>query len=164
MSRVATGITCSVCQKTIAISDHVLACELCGSPAHTEHILKHVKQEGYCPACGENLKYHIKASLKTITHDLFKSSINAFSAKVHALQIYYKDQLIEQPIIHMKTECPRCKRTISPDWKFCRSCGAKLEHVETQKVEMRSCARCGRQIKSTWKFCKICGHPIANSQ
>ncbi|NVM53508.1 MAG: zinc ribbon domain-containing protein [Candidatus Helarchaeota archaeon] len=161
LSRVATGLTCSVCQKKLSLNDAVLACLWCGSPAHKRHLLKQVKTEGYCPACGEYLKVHFRRSIRTITHDLFKTCVNAINDKVHKLEVIYGDKLLQKVESGKEILCPECKGKVAADWKFCRLCGTRIEHKTIQEVEMRICPRCGRQIKSTWRFCKMCGHPLS---
>ncbi|MFX1294320.1 MAG: zinc ribbon domain-containing protein [Promethearchaeota archaeon] len=164
LNSVATGLSCSICQEQLTIADEILACERCGSPAHKNHLLKHVKAEGYCLACGEYLKYQIKGTIKTITHDLFKSCVYTLSDKVHKLEIFYSTKLIERPPITLRTKCPKCNRQISPDWKFCRYCGNKLKQPKKHELQVASCPRCGRQIKISWKFCKMCGFSLANNK
>lgn len=163
MSQVAIGLRCSVCQEFLTLPDEVLVCEWCGSPAHKNHLLNYVKLNGYCPACGEYLKYYRRGALKTVTHDLFKTCVvNIASKKIHELKIFYKDQLIESAPSHQRRQCPVCNNPVSPDWRFCRYCGTRLKPSETQEVQMRVCPRCGRQIKDTWRFCKMCGFPLHN--
>ncbi|NVM30630.1 MAG: zinc ribbon domain-containing protein [Candidatus Helarchaeota archaeon] len=159
MSRVATDLSCSVCQEKLSLTDPVLICLWCGSPAHEEHLLKHVKTEGYCPACGEYLKFQFTGNVKTISQDLFKTCVNAFSEGIHKLEIKFGEKLLDTAKSREKLQCPDCKRQVSPDWKFCRSCGSRLEHKGIQEVQMKTCPRCGRQITESWRFCKWCGHP-----
>ncbi len=162
MSRIAAGFSCSVCHELLTISDEILACEWCGSPAHRDHLLKSVKSNGYCPACGEFLKHFVRNSMKTVTHDFFKEIVYSTPKKVHRLKILYSGKPIEPTPSAETPLCPECKRPISPDWKFCRYCGNRLKQPEAAGPEMTVCPRCGRQIKSTWKFCKLCGHPLAS--
>ena len=162
LSRVATGLNCSVCQELLSITDEILACIWCGSPAHKAHLIKHVKDESYCPACGEYLRFHFKGSVKTVAKDPFKTCVYATSDKIHKLEFFYGEKPLDKAEPGTRVECPECKRLISQDWKFCRYCGARLEHLGTQEIQMSTCPRCGRQIKSTWRFCKMCGHPIAS--
>ncbi len=159
MSRVATGLSCSVCEEKLSLNDLVLICIWCGSPAHSAHLLKYVKDEGYCPACGQYLKLHFKSSLKTITPDLFKTIVYAFSNKIHEIQVFFGETLLDQAKPVEKVQCPECKRQTSADWKFCRYCGTRIEEDGIQEVQMISCSRCGRQITGSWHFCKWCGQP-----
>ena len=160
MVRVASGLNCSICQKVISLSDDVLVCQWCGSPAHTDPFLKHIKSEGYCPACGEYLKFHYRGAQKTITQDLFKTCVFAFSDKIHEVKVFYKKKLIDREESGDGLICPECKKGIQQNWKFCKSCGVRLERKATKEVHMTICPRCGRQIKSSWRFCKLCGHPL----
>ena len=160
ISREAAGLLCSVCQEPLEISDLVLVCLWCGSPGHNTHLLSYIRDEGHCPACGEALKFHYKGLVRTITTDLFKTCVYALSDRIHELVIYFGDK----PLVSSDdkgAQCPECERVVSPDWNFCRYCGARLEPKQQKKAESMSiCPRCGRQIKSSWRFCKLCGQPI----
>ncbi len=160
MTRVANGLSCSICQKSISFNEEVLVCQWCGSPAHKERFLIFIKSEGYCPACGEYLKFHLKGAVKTITQDLFKTCVYAVSDKIHEVKVFYGQKLIDKIDPSKQLICPECKSTILGNWKFCRSCGTRLDQKTIDREHMVLCPRCGRQIKSSWRFCKLCGHPL----
>ncbi len=49
------SVKCSVCGKGIQIFDEVLACPLCNSKAHSEHLVEWVKMRSSCPICKKPL-------------------------------------------------------------------------------------------------------------
>jgi len=49
--------------------------------------------------------------------------------------------------------CPHCGVAISPNARFCGSCG---KHIPVE----RNCPRCGTRISPTAKFCGTCGQTI----
>jgi predicted amidophosphoribosyltransferase len=160
MSRTASGLSCSVCQEPLELTDPVLACLWCGSPGHQDHLLRYLKEEeSRCPSCGEYLRVHFKGSIKTSLYaDPFKTSVYALSDKIHKLNIIYKEKPLE---LDSERRCPKCERVISQDWNFCRHCGTRLEHSEsTTPIQTIACPRCGRPVKSAWRNCRLCGYPL----
>lgn len=54
-----------------------------------------------------------------------------------------------------KKVCYTCKKTYSPNIKFCPECGGELnEYVEPH------CSQCGKNVKQGVKFCENCGGKI----
>ena len=51
-------------------------------------------------------------------------------------------------------QCPECQFENREGAKFCKECGAKLEHT---------CPKCGTQIQPDSKFCDECGYELAES-
>ncbi len=51
-------------------------------------------------------------------------------------------------------ECPRCRRTVPPDARFCSGCGEPIAPL---------CASCGTENEGDARFCKACGHALAPS-
>ncbi len=164
MSRASAGLKCSVCHENLTLTDEVLICEWCGTPAHKAHVLSQIKRDGYCQACGGFLKQHVRGSIRTITHDTIQAYHAAISEKIHKLQIFFGDKIIAEAGSDTEIQCPECKRAVAKEWNFCRYCGARLEQSERQTVEMTVCPRCGKQIKTSWRFCKLCGFPLASLQ
>lgn len=52
-----------------------------------------------------------------------------------------------------KVECNKCKTLVSPNAKFCSSCGNPMEAPKAE------CIKCGHKIKVDAKFCSECGSP-----
>ncbi|MCF2139000.1 MAG: hypothetical protein K9W44_02975 [Candidatus Lokiarchaeota archaeon] len=50
------SVKCSVCGKGISIFDEVLACPLCNSKAHSEHLLEWISMRHSCPICKKGLE------------------------------------------------------------------------------------------------------------
>jgi hypothetical protein len=50
--------------------------------------------------------------------------------------------------------CSKCGSPVAPEMKFCESCGAKIEPVQ-------SCIKCGAALAPGVKFCESCGTPVA---
>jgi len=50
------------------------------------------------------------------------------------------------------SRCPNCNSPLSPQMKFCESCGAKIETVPV-------CRNCGAPLPAGVKFCEECGAP-----
>ncbi|MHA1476046.1 MAG: hypothetical protein ACTSQ5_12780, partial [Promethearchaeota archaeon] len=50
------SVKCSVCGKGIQIFDEILACPLCGSKAHSDHLSEWIKMRHSCPICKKNLE------------------------------------------------------------------------------------------------------------
>ena len=48
-------------------------------------------------------------------------------------------------------KCPKCQFENRQGAKFCKECGAKLEHT---------CPKCGTQFKPDSKFCDECGYEL----
>ena len=49
------SVKCSVCGKGISIFDEVLACPLCNSKAHSEHLVEWINMRHSCPICKKAL-------------------------------------------------------------------------------------------------------------
>ncbi|UYP46380.1 hypothetical protein NEF87_002665 [Candidatus Lokiarchaeum ossiferum] len=49
------SLKCSVCGKGIKIFDEVLACPLCNSKAHSDHLLEWINMRHSCPICKKGL-------------------------------------------------------------------------------------------------------------
>lgn len=157
ISRAAAGMQCSICSEVLSLNDDVIPCLWCGSPAHSDQFLHFVKKEGHCPACGESLKFHIRASIKTITHDALKTYVDGISNKIHELKITFEDKPLEEVLAEDKLFCPACKQPISRNWQFCRACGTRLRSRPLEAPQSSICPRCGNPMKSTWQYCKSCG-------
>ena len=59
--------------------------------------------------------------------------------------------------------CPRCGKEVEEGDKFCRYCGAPIEHIketEVTEVGKRFCPRCGKEVEEGDKFCSSCGARI----
>ncbi len=52
--------------------------------------------------------------------------------------------------------CPKCKKELSDDAKFCDVCGAKV-------LETFFCPNCGEQTSTEFAFCQNCGASINNN-
>ena len=52
------------------------------------------------------------------------------------------------------TKCEKCGTKLSPNAKFCKSCG--------EKVEQEKCETCGKPIQKGAKFCEECGKGVKN--
>lgn len=50
-------------------------------------------------------------------------------------------------------ECPTCKAKLSPNAKFCASCGNKVSQA-------KSCSNCGAALSENAKFCIECGQKV----
>ena len=50
-------------------------------------------------------------------------------------------------------ECPTCKAKLSPNVKFCASCGNKVSQA-------KSCSNCGAALSENAKFCIECGQKV----
>lgn len=50
-------------------------------------------------------------------------------------------------------ECPTCKAKLSPNAKFCASCGNKVSQSKT-------CSNCGAALSENAKFCMECGQKV----
>jgi len=50
-----------------------------------------------------------------------------------------------------KTKCPKCRKDISPEEKFCQNCGEKL---------VLTCPKCSAEFPAGTKFCAKCGSPL----
>ncbi|MHA1265636.1 MAG: zinc ribbon domain-containing protein [Candidatus Helarchaeota archaeon] len=164
ISFTAAGLKCPICQKKLEVNDEMLVCQWCGSPAHKMSFLNYVKRNGFCPACGEYLKLTYFPTSPTITQDMLHSCISALTRKFPQITISYGDKYIST---HLATDslllCPECKSHVSPDWNFCRYCGARLDRELSQPVVTSPCPNCGRPVRSSWRFCKLCGHPLNSS-
>jgi len=51
-------------------------------------------------------------------------------------------------------KCQKCGSPVTPEMKFCESCGAKIE-------PLHSCMKCGAALAPGVKFCESCGTPVA---
>lgn len=60
------------------------------------------------------------------------------------------------PADAMNRRCPVCNNPISPETKFCESCGAKIE-------QQRFCRKCNAPLVAGIKFCESCGTAVAES-
>lgn len=49
------SVKCSVCGKGIQIFDEILACPLCNSKAHADHLVEWIKMRQSCPICKKPL-------------------------------------------------------------------------------------------------------------
>jgi endogenous inhibitor of DNA gyrase (YacG/DUF329 family) len=49
-------LKCSVCGKGIQIFDEVMACPLCNSKAHSDHLLEWISMRHSCPICKKGLE------------------------------------------------------------------------------------------------------------
>lgn len=65
------------------------------------------------------------------------------------------------------SRCPNCKKKITPDAKFCRKCGTKIEEpiietaATTKVVDTKICVACGyKQNSLSAKFCRKCGEKL----
>lgn len=50
------SLKCSVCGKGVRIFDEVLACPLCNSKAHLDHLLEWISMRHSCPICKKGLE------------------------------------------------------------------------------------------------------------
>jgi hypothetical protein len=50
--------------------------------------------------------------------------------------------------------CQKCGSPVTPEMKFCESCGAKIEAVPV-------CPQCGAALVPNVKFCENCGAPVS---
>ncbi|MHA1520501.1 MAG: hypothetical protein ACTSRK_09985 [Promethearchaeota archaeon] len=50
------SLKCSVCGKAVRIFDEILACPLCNSKAHSEHLLEWISMRHSCPICKKGLE------------------------------------------------------------------------------------------------------------
>ena len=50
--------------------------------------------------------------------------------------------------------CSKCGRPVAPEMKFCESCGAKIEPLQ-------SCMKCGAALAPGVRFCESCGTLVA---
>ena len=58
-------------------------------------------------------------------------------------------------------QCPKCGNENSPDAKFCRACGNKLEGTEQGITSsLVKCPKCGHANESGKKYCPKCGTPV----
>jgi hypothetical protein len=51
--------------------------------------------------------------------------------------------------------CPHCHQPLTPNVKFCETCGAKIEPTPV-------CTHCGSRLTPGVKFCETCGKPIGS--
>lgn len=51
-------------------------------------------------------------------------------------------------------QCPSCQAKLTPDQKFCPSCGTPNPAAKAQE---RNCTSCGEALKPEQKFCPSCG-------
>jgi len=160
MSQVAAGLQCSICSEILAVTDGIIPCLWCGSPAHMGELLTFVKQEGRCPSCGEYLKFHFKGFIKTISPDLLKSYTDRISDKIHKLEISFGDKSVEAIVAGDKFLCPTCQQQVLPNWNFCRICGTRLSHTESEVWQIILCPRCKKQVKPDWHHCRWCGYAL----
>lgn len=161
IAQVAVGLYCSICHEELSMDDEVLVCQWCGSPAHAQRFIQHVKVKGYCPACGELLKVHYRKPFKTLTQDLIKTYFAASFQQISEVKVFYGEFPLETDAPEKLSLCPECKGQISPNWKFCKYCGIRLEKAGLQVADaVKPCPRCGRPARASWRYCKLCGHPL----
>lgn len=61
-----------------------------------------------------------------------------------------------------KLACPKCGTLNIVGAKFCSSCGAELQVLQTKaETQTTLCPKCGAQNKAGNKFCYSCGAPLA---
>ncbi|MFK2826627.1 zinc ribbon domain-containing protein [Bacillus sp. B190/17] len=75
-------------------------------------------------------------------------------------KIYQARQLIaaaNAQSIHSQA-CPNCESSVTPDDKFCGSCGTKIDFpAEETAIETKVCVHCEEQIPTSSLFCICCG-------
>lgn len=64
-----------------------------------------------------------------------------------------------------KLSCPKCGTLNSPSAKFCSSCGAVLQPMQSRQEAPQSirCSKCGAENKPGSKFCENCGAPLSGT-
>jgi len=66
----------------------------------------------------------------------------------------YSELVKNTPQAEEGLKCPDCRNAITPDAKFCPSCGHQL-------IVFQKCTGCGRNIPPHAKFCPYCGQSAA---
>lgn len=56
--------------------------------------------------------------------------------------------------------CPNCKRAVSINDKFCKTCGFSLEQINQASISKIICPNCGQVNDGSGKFCIKCGNEI----
>lgn len=56
-------------------------------------------------------------------------------------------------------KCPSCNELVSPDDKFCNSCGSDLDFSEEDK-DLVECKVCSNLIEEDYNYCNACGSKI----
>jgi predicted RNA-binding Zn-ribbon protein involved in translation (DUF1610 family) len=61
-----------------------------------------------------------------------------------------------------KLACPKCGTLNTPGAKFCSSCGAEVQALQTKaETQTTLCPKCGAQNKAGNRFCYSCGASLA---
>jgi uncharacterized membrane protein YvbJ len=57
--------------------------------------------------------------------------------------------------------CPKCGNENSPDAKYCRGCGNKMDREEQIAMgRVVDCPECGQTLDAGKRFCPKCGAPL----
>lgn len=83
------------------------------------------------------------------------------SACVQISTLYISIKNKKKEIMEVKNiiYCPTCSVELPANAKFCRECGAIIEHEEVETVS-RKCPECHSIIKEDDKFCSNCGKQV----
>lgn len=65
----------------------------------------------------------------------------------------YYEMIKNTPQAQETIKCPECNNPITPDARFCPSCGHQL-------LIYNQCARCKKNLPPHGKFCPACGSPV----
>lgn len=106
-------------------AEAVGVCVSCGK-AICQECLKTVDDRGYCPPCFE-----------TGPFDWFD-----FRFGFRDFGRAFKD------LFFTLDRCPKCKRSVRPDFRFCPHCQTPLRE---------NCPNCNRPLKPDWVACPYCG-------
>ena len=89
--------------------------------------------------------------VKSISEDIFEIDKNIFNLL----------ETIEEKSAKENASLCQCGGHLSPDDKFCKSCGKKVELFEVDNnVETIICHRCNTETISTNNYCNCCGVKI----
>lgn len=87
--------------------------------------------------------------------------IQSACEQISTLYISIKNKKKEIMKVKNIIYCPTCSVELPANAKFCRECGAIIEHEEVETV-LRKCPECHSIIKEDNKFCSNCGKQVGD--
>lgn len=92
------------------------------------------------------------------------SEVQKIGAEIQELDksIFSDLKLIEEKSGN-KTQYRKCEcgAPLTPEDKFCRSCGKEVEIQEEESTEMIICTNCEAEIPANSKYCNCCGKKLS---